>query len=115
MLVQENFISLLGTVPSDRLNPELRAASPVTYVAPGDPPFLILHSDNDRIVYPQQSKELAWDLAANHVPFQFISVHGAGHEFDQPGGSPNPGDIARIVVDYFIRTLVLHRVPGAPS
>jgi acetyl esterase/lipase len=115
MLVQQNFISLLETESAGRLNAALRAASPVTYVAPGDPPFLLLHSDNDRIVYPQQSQELEWDLVANHVPAQLMMIHGAGHEFDQPGGTPSPADIARIVVDYFIQTLILHRAPGAQA
>jgi acetyl esterase/lipase len=115
MLVQENFISLLGTVPPQRLSAALRAASPVTYAAPGNPPFLLLQSDNDNIVHPQQSEELAWDLAANGVPTRLIMIHGAGHGFDQSGGSPDPADIARIIVDYFVQTLILHRAPGARS
>ncbi|HEY6427461.1 MAG TPA: alpha/beta hydrolase, partial [Acidimicrobiales bacterium] len=115
MVVQENFISLLGTMPPQRLGAALRAASPVTYAAQSDPPFLVLHSDNDDIVYPQQSQELAWDLKANHVPVRLITVHGAGHEFDQPGASPPPADIARIIVDFFVQTLILHRAPGAQN
>jgi acetyl esterase/lipase len=115
MVVQESFISLLGDVAPQKLGAALRDASPVTYVAPGDPPFLLLQSDNDHIVYPQQSQELAWDLSANFVPAQLIMVHGAGHEFDLRGGSPGPADIARIIVDFFVQTLILHRTPGAQS
>jgi acetyl esterase/lipase len=115
MLVQENFISLLGDVPPQQLAAALRAASPVTYVAPGDPPFLLLQADNDQIVYPQQSLELDWDLGANRVPNRLIMVHDGGHEFDQPGGSPDPADIAGIIVDFFVQTLILHRAPGAPN
>jgi len=110
-LVQSSFISLLGPIAPANLGAALKAASPVTYIKPGDPPFLILHSDNDRIVYPQQSQELAWDLGANHVSHQFFMVSGAGHEFDQPGGSPTTAQITVMVVDFFIQTLVFHRDP----
>jgi len=107
-LVQRSFISLLGKVRPSRIGPDMTAASPVTYVAPGDPPFLILHSDNDRIVYPQQSKELTWDLSANHVWNQLVVVEGAGHEFDQAGGSPNEAQITTLVVNFFILRLAFH-------
>ena len=108
-LVQDSFISLLGAVPPPRLGAALTAASPVTYVAKGDPPFLILHSDNDRIVYPQQSQELSWDLSANDVPNQLIMVKGAGHEFDQAGGSPNPAQITASVVNFLVQHLEPHQ------
>jgi acetyl esterase/lipase len=110
-LVESSFVSLLGKTPPANLDAALKAASPVTYIAPGDPPFLIMHSDNDEIVYPQQSQELSWDLAANRDPHQLVMVQGAGHEFDQPGGSPTPAQITVIVVDYFIQTMVFHVNP----
>ena len=43
---------LLGNVPHKQLGADLKQASPTTYVAAGDPPFLILDSNNDEIVYP---------------------------------------------------------------
>jgi acetyl esterase/lipase len=107
-LVSDSFISLLGPISPEALGAALKAASPVSYIAHGDPPFLILHSDNDQIVYPQQSQELAWDLAANHVPHTLVMVNGAGHEFDQPGGSPTPSQITAQVVNFFIAHLVFH-------
>jgi acetyl esterase/lipase len=107
-LVADSFLSLLGSVAPGRLGAALTAASPVTYVAKGDPPFLLLHSNNDRIVYPQQSQELAWDLAANGVPHQLILVNGAGHEFNQAGGSPDPAQITSLVVNWFVQHLELH-------
>jgi dipeptidyl aminopeptidase/acylaminoacyl peptidase len=102
-LVQDSFISLLGTVPPQRLGAALAAASPVTYISKDDPPFLILHSTNDRVVYPQQSQELAWDLSANAVPNHLVMVSGAGHEFNQGGGSPDPAQITALVVDFFVQ------------
>jgi acetyl esterase/lipase len=105
-LVQDSFISLLGAVPPPDVGAALKAASPVTYIAPGDPPFLILHADNDRIVYPQQSDELDWDLSANHVPHDLVVVKGGGHEFDQPGGSPNARQITALVVAFLEQHLL---------
>ena len=52
VLVAESFISLLGSVPSKQLGADLEKASPATYVATGDPPFLDPRLDNDEIVYP---------------------------------------------------------------
>jgi acetyl esterase/lipase len=114
-LVRRNFVSLLGGVAPDQLDAALRAASPVTYVTPGDPPFLLLHSDNDRIVPPEQSKELAWYLTVAHVPVQLVVVHRGGHNFDQPGQTPDAREISGMIVDFFIRTLILHQPPGGSS
>ena len=111
----KNFVSLLANVPPDQLQAQLTQASPVTWVAHGDPPFLILHSDDDRIVYPEQSERLAWDLTANGVPNEYILVHGGGHDFNQPGGSPDAAAITTIVVAFFLRTLVLHQPVGTSS
>jgi acetyl esterase/lipase len=107
-LVTESFVDLLGHVPEGKLGAELSAASPVTYVAPGDPPFLLLHSTDDEIVYPQQSNELSRDLAGNGVPHQLLIVKGGGHEFDNPGEQPTQAGITRAVADFFVRTLVFH-------
>ena len=111
-LVRQSFISLLGNVAPDQVDAALRAASPVTYVAPDNPPFLLLHSDNDRIVPPAQSKELAFFLTLNNVPAQLIVVHRGGHNFDQPGQSPDARQISSTIVDFFIRTLLLHKTPA---
>ena len=107
-IVQDSFISLLGPVPPTQLGAALTAASPTTYIAKGDPPFLIMYADNDRIVYPQQSQELSWDLSANDIPNQLVVVNGAGHEFDQAGGSPDPAQITTMVVNFLVQHLEPH-------
>jgi acetyl esterase/lipase len=113
VLVAESFISLLGNVRPKKLGAELKKASPVNYVAPGDPPFLILDSNNDEIVYPQQSLELAWYLGLDGDPRELVTVISGGHEFDTPGESPSESAIARLVVRYFVQTLVRHRRPNS--
>jgi acetyl esterase/lipase len=105
-LVAESFISLLGRVPSRQLGADLRKASPTTYVKKGDPPFLILDSNNDEIVYPEQSDELAWDLGLAGVPRQLVTVSDGGHEFDTVGEVPPESAIITTVVDFFVRTLM---------
>jgi dipeptidyl aminopeptidase/acylaminoacyl peptidase len=96
-------------VPRDQLGADLKAASPVTYVAPGDPPFLIVDANNDEIVYPQQSRELSWDLGANGVPHRLVQVSQGGHQFDAAGESPSEKAIIGLVVDFFVRTLAFHQ------
>jgi acetyl esterase/lipase len=100
-VVQDNFISLLGPVPPDQLEAELRAASPVTYVSPDDPPFLIVHGELDTIVHPSQSQELAAALKANGVPTTLVIVKGGGHDLNEPGAMPTTEEITTMVVDFF--------------
>jgi acetyl esterase/lipase len=110
-LVAESFISLLGHGPARQLGTDLKRASPVTYIAPGDPPFLIVDSNNDEIVYPEQSLELAWDLGVDGDPRELVTVTEGGHEFDTPGESPSESAIVRLVVAFFVQTLVDRRLP----
>ncbi|HET8629810.1 MAG TPA: alpha/beta hydrolase [Thermomicrobiales bacterium] len=86
-----------------------RAASPVTYVGPGAPPFLILHGTLDTGVAPAQSRDLAGRLAAAGAPVTLVPVEGAGHGFDVPTARPAPADLTEMVADFFARTLT----PGA--
>ncbi len=115
VLVAESFISLLGSVPSRQLGADLRKASPTTYVRKGDPPFLILDSNNDEIVYPEQSDELAWDLGLAGVPHELMTVVDGGHEFDTVGEVPPEAAVGAAVVDFFVRTLVEHRPLAPPT
>jgi acetyl esterase/lipase len=112
ILVAESFISLLGAVPSRQVGADLQRASPTTYIAPGDPPFLILDSNNDEIVYPEQSEELSWYLGLAHVPHQLLTVTDGGHEFDTVGELPSEPAIIADVVGFFVRTLMEHQPPA---
>lgn len=59
--------------------PVLTEASPVEYVDPGDPPFLIVHGVDDDIVPVEQSVSLADALVASGVATELILVQNAGH------------------------------------
>ena len=111
VLVAESFISLLGDVPGEQIGADLKKASPTTYVHKGDPPFLILDSNNDEIVYPEQSQELAWYLGVDGVPRQLLTVYDGGHEFDTVGEVPSESQVVEAVVDFFVRTVMEHKAP----
>jgi Esterase/lipase len=74
-------------------------ASPITYVDPSDPPFLIFHGDKDAVVPHCQSELLYQALQKAHVPSQFILV---------PGGNHGPGvhveKYIQLMVDFFIKS-----------
>ena len=68
----------------------LRAASPVTYVSPDAPPFLIVQGTADSLVPPAQSRELWQRLLAAGVHATLIEVANAGHELRPTGGAIRP-------------------------
>ena len=57
----------------------LVAASPVTYVYPGAPPFLVIQGAEDDIVPPSQSTELVGLLKAAGDQATLEMVRNAGH------------------------------------
>ncbi len=54
-------------------------ASPLTYVDPHDPPFLIFHGTVDEIVPYCQSEVLYNALRGNNIPVEYVLVQGAKH------------------------------------
>ena len=61
-------------------HPEKTArANPVKYVTSGDPPFLIVHGDQDPLVPHHQSQLLEAALNQAGVPVIFHTVQGGGH------------------------------------
>ena len=73
-------------------------ASPLTYVSSDDPPFLILHGNQDNLVPYQQSELLRDALQRARVPVTFKIIPGAGHGFGGP-------DIDRQLTEFFERQL----------
>ncbi len=54
-------------------------ANPITYVSKDDPPFLIIHGDQDKLVPYQQSVLLNKALEEVGVSVTFYKVEGGGH------------------------------------
>ncbi|EMI15771.1 lipase/esterase [Rhodopirellula maiorica SM1] len=62
-----------------------RNASPVSYVSENDPPFLIIHGTDDRVVPFNQSERLHEALSKVGVETMLVPVQGGGHgRFDSP-------------------------------
>jgi acetyl esterase/lipase len=91
-----------ATSPND---PVLVSASPVTYVTPDDPPFLIQHGEKDAVVPLSQSQILLARLLAAGVPASLTVVENAGHGFAATGGaiSPTRLELSRQLADFFDR------------
>ncbi|MCW3844510.1 alpha/beta hydrolase [Micromonospora yasonensis] len=82
------------------------AASPINHIVSDAPPFLILHGAQDEEVAPRQSVRFADRLRAAGVPTTFVEVAGTGHTLATAGQQPSPQDVADLVVDFFMATLV---------
>ncbi len=61
-----------------------KAASPVTYVTPDDPPFLIVHGTEDAVVPFSQAETLHAALQKAGVPSTLVRIEGGGHGFGGP-------------------------------
>lgn len=62
-------------------------ASPISYVAVGAPPFLLIHGEEDAGVSIEHSDRFAALLGAAQAPFEFIRVRHGDHGF-QPVNAP---------------------------
>ena len=93
-------------VPSNS-DPILEKYSPLPYITPDDPPFLILQGDLDSVVPVEQSLLLRDRLEATGVPVEFVLVKNAGHSWRPRGGEMQPGleELIRIVADFFDQNL----------
>jgi acetyl esterase/lipase len=64
------------------------AASPTTYVSKDDPPFLIIHGENDASIPVSQSEILAKKLKAAGVNTTLIIAENRGHGVGGPAFAP---------------------------
>jgi acetyl esterase/lipase len=75
-------------------------ANPITYVTRDDPPFLIVHGEEDRTVPIGQSQLLDEALKKANVQSTFIRVPGAGH-----GGPGFQTKVNKQVAEFFEKHL----------
>ncbi len=75
----------LGTIvpadpaPSSAVFKRLEDASPIHFVKPGAPPFLLIHGDADELVPIEAAQELEKALQNAHVPVKLITIKGGTH------------------------------------
>jgi acetyl esterase/lipase len=93
---------LIGAVLAEE--PEkAAAASPVSYVAPGAPPFLLVHGTADRFVPAAQSESLAAELEKAGADVELLLLDGADHMWSLPDGSPAAAEKALAATVSFFR------------
>jgi len=63
--------------PADRV----KAASPAAHVDAKDPPMLLIHGTDDKVVPVAQSQQLAATLKAAHVPVTLDIIPAVGHSW----------------------------------
>lgn len=73
-------ILLGGTAASQKAR--ALEASPDTYVSPGDPPFLVMHGENDKVVPIEQSDDLVAALQKAGVDTTYIRLPHQGHDIE---------------------------------
>jgi acetyl esterase/lipase len=82
-----SIIAFLGGTPKQ--NPaNYRNASPVTWVAKGDPPLLMFHGDEDTTVPHDQSVRMEAAYRKAGLDVELVTVKYAGHGFKQAGNRP---------------------------
>jgi acetyl esterase/lipase len=77
----DSFESLLLGAPIETCPERVREANPLTYVAPGAPPFLIMHGLADTTIPPQQSVLLYEGLVGHANDVTLCMIEGLGHGF----------------------------------
>jgi acetyl esterase/lipase len=103
MAIYFAFGALAGT--NDAL---LAPASPVTYITPDDPPFLIFHGDEDGVVPIAQALTLDERLKAAGVPSTLVIVKGGDHGLNPlPGKTAEPTwtEISRMIQEFLLANL----------
>ncbi len=91
-----------GQLPGKDI-PANAAASPVTYITPDDPPFLILHGDEDGVVPLDQAQALDERLTAAGVPSTLVIVQNGQHGLEaMPGRTtdPSPQQVSDMILEF---------------
>lgn len=81
------------------------AASPVSYIHRGDPPFLVLQGTADPMIRPSQSLMLASRLASAGDRPTLVLVRGASHGINDPSQHPSPAALTVMITSFFAHAL----------
>jgi acetyl esterase/lipase len=80
----------------------LRELSPITHVTTDDPPTILIHGDQDKVIPVEQSQSLIAHLNNAKVPAKLVVRDGVGHAY------PGWEDDTSLIADWFDEHL--HRV-----
>ena len=91
--------SLLIGAPIQENPDKVKMANPITYITGDEPPFLIMHGDQDSTVLHSQSVLFDAALRKQNVDVTFFTVEGAGH------GGPKFEEHLHLVEEFFNKHL----------
>ena len=94
-----------GVLGGTKGDPTLTKASPVTYVSPDDPPFLIVHGTRDELVPFSQSVAFSQRLKAAGVRAELVQVTGGTHALTTAGQSLTPAQITERIATFLVSEL----------
>lgn len=84
-------------------------ASPVSYVTPDAPPFLIIQGADDWFIVPHHAQKLAHLLEDAHVSTTLVMIQHDGHGLVAPTPGqveqPGPAALIQMIQEFFVRTL----------
>jgi acetyl esterase/lipase len=98
----------LGELPGNS-TPILTTASPVTYITPDDPPFLIIHGEKDGLAPVDQAKTLDAKLKAADVSSKLVIVRNGEHGLMSANGDPtvpSAQEISQLILDFLNSNLM---------
>lgn len=84
-------------------SPEMLSASPVTYIDPQDPPFLILHGTSDGVLPVEQAEIMHARLTEAGLSSTLVIVENGDHGLQALPGkeiSPTQDEINQIIFDF---------------
>ncbi|MGF4041874.1 alpha/beta hydrolase fold domain-containing protein [Paenarthrobacter nitroguajacolicus] len=98
---------LVGAVLAE--NPgKTAAASPISYVNPDAPPFLLIHGTADRFVPAAQSESLAAELQKAGADVELLLIDDADHMWSLADGSSAAAEKAMAATVTFFRKQAAH-------
>lgn len=104
-----NSLRALENIFGDSSYEEAEDQSPIYYISSDDPPFLLLHGDQDKVVPVSQAEAFYEALKNAGVEVEFIRVEGAGHVFKSMVQgtpiSPSMSEITEIMSDWLVEHL----------
>ncbi len=98
----------LGELPGTS-SPVLKAASPITYVTPDDPPFLFIHGEKDGYAPLEQAKSLDASLKAAGVSSSLVVVQNGEHGLNSLNGNPavpSAEEISQLILNFLNANLL---------
>ena len=103
MAIYYAFGELAGTS-----SPAMVAASPVSYITPDDPPFLIIHGDQDGTVPIDQANVLNERLTTAGVSSTLVIVQNGDHGLQPLPGktvTPSQDEISKAILEFLDKNL----------